>query len=101
MNYNNDINNTIVAAAGLQKALGHAQRSVVRCRLDLQQFAHQRVNVDTVKWLRQEVLFKVWSKGPEDGLHVHLSVVVAVIPFVDVDNKSLEVKSLIRSHVSS
>lgn len=57
--------------------------------------------MDAVKGLRQEVLFKVWSKCPEDGLHVHLSVVVAVIPFVDVDNESLEVKNLVRSDVNS
>lgn len=75
--------------AGHQKVLGHTQRPVVWRRFDLQQFAHQRVNVDAVKRLRQEILFKVGSKGPEEGLHVHLGVMVAVIPFVDVDDKSL------------
>lgn len=45
--------------------------------------------MDAVKWLRQEVLFKVRSKGPENGLHVHLTVMVAMIAFVDVDNESL------------
>ncbi len=45
--------------------------------------------MDAVKRLRQEVLLEVGSKGPEDGLHVHLSVVVAVISFVDIDDESL------------
>lgn len=46
--------------------------------------------MDAIKWLRQEVLFEVRSKGPEDGLHVHLTIMVAMIAFVDVDNESLE-----------
>lgn len=45
--------------------------------------------MDAVKRLRQEVLFEVWSKGSEDHLHVHLCVMVTMITFVDIDNKSL------------
>lgn len=72
-----------------QHLLGHGQRSVVRRRFDLQQFAHQRVDVDAVERLRQEVPLEVGSKGPEDCFHVHLSVMEAVIAFVDVDDESL------------
>lgn len=74
----------------LHHVLGYTQGSVVRRRFNLQQFTHQGVDVDAVKRLEQEVPFEVGSKGPEDGLHVHLSVVKTVIAFVDVDNKSLE-----------
>lgn len=70
----------------LHHVLGHAQGPVVRRRLDLQQFTHQGVDVDAVKRLGQEVPLEVGSEGPEDGLHVHLPVVEAVIAFVDVDN---------------
>lgn len=45
--------------------------------------------MDAVERLGHEVLLKVWSEGPEDGLHVHLSAMVAVIAFVDVDDESL------------
>lgn len=73
----------------VQQLLRHTQRSVVRRRLDLQQFAHQRVNVHAVERLGHKVLLEVGSEGPEDGLHVHLSVMVAVIASVDVDDESL------------
>lgn len=72
-----------------QQVLGHRQWSVVRRRFDLEQFTHQRVDVDAVERLRQKVLLEVWSEGPEDGLHVHLSVMEAVVAFVDVDDESL------------
>lgn len=68
-------------------------------RFNLQQFAHQRVDVDAVKWLRQVVLLKVGSKGPEDGLHVHIFVIEAMVSSVDIDDESLvgnkNVKTLI------
>lgn len=74
---------------GQQKILSDAQRAIVWRRFNLQQFAHQRVNMDAVKWLGEEVLFKVRSKSPEDSLHVHLFIVVAMITFVDINNESL------------
>lgn len=82
-----------------QHVLGYSQGSVVRRGFDLQQFAHQRVDMDAVKRLRQEVLLKVGSKGPKDGLHVHLSVVEAVITFVDIDDESLEGNKKIKTPV--
>lgn len=45
--------------------------------------------MDAVERFSQEVLLKVRSKCPEDGLHVHLTVVEAVISFVDIDDESL------------
>ena len=58
-------------------------------RVDLQQLAHQRVDVDAVERLRQKVLLEAGSKGPEDGFHVHLPVMEAVVAFVHVDDESL------------
>ena len=54
--------------------------------------------MDAVKRLGQEVLLEVRSEGPEDGLHVHLSVVVAVVAFVDVDDESLEGNKKMKNH---
>lgn len=45
--------------------------------------------MDAIKWLRYEVLFEVRPKSPENGLHVHLFIVVAMITFVDIKDKSL------------
>lgn len=58
-------------------------------RFNFQQFAHQRINVDAIKWLRREVLFEVRPKSPEYSLHVHLFIVEAMITFVDVNDESL------------
>lgn len=80
-----------------QHVLGCCQCPVVCSWLDLQQFAHQRVDVDAVERLRQEVTLEVWSKSPENGLHVHLSIMEAVIAFVDVDEESLGNKKDITS----
>lgn len=94
----------LVSCVGLtavqQHALCLSQRSVVWLRFDLQQFAHQRVDVDAVEGLGQEVLLKVGSEGPEDGLHVHLAVMEAVVTFVDVDDESLVGNRKVNSCVS-
>lgn len=45
--------------------------------------------MDAVERLSCEVLFEVRSKSPENSLHVHFFIVVAMITFVDVNNESL------------
>lgn len=62
----------------------------MRRRLDLQQLAHQRVDVDAVERLGQEVLLETGSKRAEDGLHVHVVVVEAVVTFVHVYDEPLQ-----------
>lgn len=74
---------------GEQHVLGHAQGPVVRRWLDLQQFAHQRVDVDAVERLGQVAPLEARAEGPEDGLHVHLGVMEAVVTFIHVDDESL------------
>lgn len=81
---------TRLLTTGQQHVLRHGQRTVVWRRLDLQQFAHQGVDVDAVERLRQEVPLETGSERAEDGLHVHVVVVEAVVTFVDVDDESLQ-----------
>lgn len=45
--------------------------------------------MDAVKWLSCEIFFEVRSKSPENSLHVHLFIVVAMITFVDINDESL------------
>lgn len=80
---------TIKLTTEYQKILCHIQGAVVWCWFNLQQFTHQRINVDAVKRLSCEILFEVGSKSPENSLHVHLFIVVAMITFVDINDESL------------
>lgn len=59
------------------------------CWFNFQQSAHQGINVDAVKWLRCEVLLEVGPKTPENSLHVHLFIVVAMITNVEIKDESL------------
>lgn len=65
------------------------QGSVVGLRSDVEQPAHERIDMDAVEGLGQEVLLEIGSEGPEDHLHVHLTVVEAVVAFINVHDESL------------
>lgn len=75
--------------SGSQKAVHHSEGSIVGRWFNFQQSAHQRINVDAVKRLRYEVLLEVGPKAPENRLHVHLFIVVAMITNVDIKDESL------------
>lgn len=67
---------------GHQHGLGVDQVAVVDLRRDAQDVAHERVDVDCLEGLHHQVPAERRPNGPEEGLHVHLVVVVAVLALV-------------------
>lgn len=64
--------------------LGVVQVAVVGLRLDAQDVAHQGVDVDRLEGSHLQVLVEGGAHGPEEGLHVHLLVVEAVLAPVEL-----------------
>lgn len=73
-----------------QQVSGGVQVAVVHFRLDAQDVAHQRVDVDRLEGAHLQVLLEGWAHGPEEGLHVHLLVVEAVLALVDLNREILQ-----------
>lgn len=69
---------------------GGAQIPVVDLRLDAQDVAHERVDVDRLEGPHLQVLVEGRTHGPEEGLHVHLLVVEAVFTLVDLNWEVLQ-----------
>lgn len=70
-------------------AFGVTETSIVCFWNYAQQLTHQRIDADTVKWLSQEILLKVWSKGSKDHFHIHFLITESMISFVDIQNDPL------------
>lgn len=64
---------------------GGIQVAVVDLRLDAQDVAHQGVDVHCLEGPHHQVLVEGRSHCPEEGLHVHLLVVKAVLTPVDLN----------------
>lgn len=75
--------------AGRQHLLDVVQVAVVGLRRDAQDVAHERVDIDRLKGLHHQVLVEGRTHSSEEGLHVHLLVVVAVLTFVELHGKIL------------
>lgn len=69
---------------------GGIQVAVVDLRLDAQDMTHQGVDVHCLKGPHLQVLVKCWAHCPEEGLHVHVFVVKAVLTLVELDWKILQ-----------
>lgn len=72
-----------------QHLLGFVQVSVIDLRPDAQDVAHEWVDVDRLKGRHHQVPAEGGSHGPEEGLHVHLIVVVAVFALVGLHREVL------------
>lgn len=70
--------------------LGGIQVAVVDLRLDAQEVAHQGVDVHCLEGPHHQVLVEGRSHCPEEGLHVHLLVVKAVLTPVDLNWEILQ-----------
>lgn len=75
--------------AGHQHVLDVVQVAVVDLWPDAQDVAHERVDVDRLEGLHHQVPVEGRTHGSEEGLHVHLLVVVAVLTFVELHWKIL------------
>lgn len=58
---------------------------VVDLRPDAQDVAHERVDVDRLEGPHLQVLVEGRTHGPEERLHVHVLVVEAVFPLVELN----------------
>lgn len=76
--------------AGNQHVFGGIQVAVVDLRLDAQDVAHQGVDVYRLEGPHLQVLVEDRSHCPEEGLHVHLFVVIAVLAPVDLNREILQ-----------
>lgn len=75
--------------AAHQHLLDVVQVAVVDLRRDAQDVAHERVDVDRLEGLHHQVAAEGRTHGSEEGLHVHLLVVVAVLTSVELHWKVL------------
>lgn len=66
------------------------QVAVVDLRLDAQDVTHQGVDVHRLEGPHLQVPVKRRPHRPEEGLHVHLLVVVAVLALVELNRKILQ-----------
>lgn len=69
---------------------GGIKVAIVDLRLDAQDVTHQGVDVHRLKGPHLQVLVKCWTHCPEEGLHVHLVVVIAVLTLVELNRKVLQ-----------
>ncbi len=76
--------------AGNQHVFGGVQVTVIDLRLDAQDVTHQGVDVHCLKGPHLQVLVKCWTHCPEEGLHVQLLVVKAVLTLVELNWKILQ-----------
>lgn len=70
--------------AGDQHVSGSVQVAVVDLRPDAQDVTHQRIDVDCLKGPHLQVLVESRAHRPEEGLHIHLRVVKAVLALVEL-----------------
>lgn len=80
---------THIVTSGGQHLPDVVQVAVVDLRSDAQDVAHEWVDVDRLKGLHHQVPAKGGSHSPEEGLHVHLVVVVAVLALVELHREVL------------
>lgn len=79
----------VCSCAGRQHLLDIVQVAVIDLRLDAQNVAHEWVDIDRLKGLHYQVPVEGRTHGSEEGLHVHLLVIVAVLTFVELHWKIL------------
>ena len=70
--------------------LGRVQVAVVDLGSDPQDVAHQGVDVHRLEGPHLQVLPEDWTHGPEEGLHVQVVVVEAVLSLVGLHWEELE-----------
>lgn len=73
-----------------QHVLSDAQVAVVDLGLDVQNVAHQWIDVDRLEGPHLQILVEGRTHSPEKGLHVHLLVVKAVLSFVELNGEILQ-----------
>lgn len=89
---------TLRSIAGNQHVSGGVQVAIVDLRLDAQDVTHQGVDVDRLKRPHLQVPVKSWTHSPEERLHVHVFVVVAVLPLVELNWKVLQAHRGMKMH---
>lgn len=64
--------------------------AVVHLRLDPQDVAHQGVDVYRLEGPHLQALVEGRTHCPEEGLHVHLLVIIAVLALVELNREVLQ-----------
>lgn len=70
--------------------LSGVQVSIVDLWLDAQDVTHQGIDVHRLKGAHLQVLVESWTHCPEEGLHVHVDIVEAMLALVELNWEVLQ-----------